>query len=132
MDTEALKAKLSLMFEIAASCSNCRSHFDIEKYRSAGIDVSNFGNVKDVCRNQNRLSSLHLKGEDEDGFIAIYECPKEDICEHWRPVYNSKYIDSKLTNMEIYLEVENKKDKISDDDVAQLAKDLGYGSINES
>lgn len=127
MDADALKAKLSLAFETAASCSSCRFHFDIEKYRSVGIDVSNFGKVNDVCRNQDRLSNLHLKGEDEDGFIAIYECPEKDICEYWRPFYNSKYIDPKLTTMELNLMVNNIKDKISDDDVVRLAKDLGIG-----
>ncbi len=131
MDAEALKAKLSLAFEVAASCSNCRSHFDISRYRSAGIDVSNFGDVKDVCRNQDRLSNLHLQGEDQDGFIAIYECPEEDICEYWRPIYNTKYIDPRLTSMEINLAI-NKQDVISANEVEQLAKDLGYGSTNES
>jgi len=114
---EALKAKLSLIFDIAASCSNCKSCFDIDKYRDAGIDVSNFGNVKNVCRNQYRLSNLHLKGEDEDGFIAIYECPKEDICKYWRPF--SKSIDTNIDLLVI-------KSIISDDDVKDLAKELGF------
>lgn len=131
MDAEVLKAKLSLAFEIAASCLNCRSHFDINKYRAAGIDVSNFGEVQHVCRNQSRLFNLHLKDEDKDGFIAIYECPEEDICEYWRPVYDVKYIKPELTNMEIHLTVNNKVNTISNEDVAKLAKDLGFGSTNE-
>jgi len=129
MDADALKAKLSLAFEMVASCSICRFHFDIEKYRIDNINVSDFGDVKNVCRNQDRLSNLHLKGEDDDGFIAIYECPEEDICEYWRPIYDTIYVDPKLTSMEIHLDISNKTNVISDNDVLNIAKELGFGGI---
>jgi len=121
---EELKAKLSLIFGTVAQCSSCRFCFDIDKYRGAGIDVSDFNDAKNICRNQNRLLSLHLKGEDEDGFIAIYKCPEEDICKYWKPNHNTTYIDPKLTDMEIGLTIG--ENIISDDDIKKITEESEF------
>ncbi len=130
MDAEALKAKLSLVFDTPAECFTCRYCFDISKGKNLGFDLSDFGNAKRVCQNGNYTSKIHLDRENEDGFVAIYECPEDNICEYWRPnTFNKAALaEEAYRDVGILIKRIREREAITEEEVKQIARELNLGS----
>ena len=126
MNIEALKAKFSLVYNTTANCLTCRYCFNIDNYRKKGCDMSDFGDVKRTCQNNNHTNEVHLDRENEDGFVALYECTEDNICEYWRPHTFDKAALAEEAHRDVGILVNKirENEAITEEEVMQIAREL--------